>query len=188
MQSNNRDYLSIGSASFFIITKFYKNVKRISHSPGKQHTGCNPSQRGNQRARQGITRLFHLCGHKIHGHRIENGLCTPHHDGNQVAEEGVGAIFFEDVKRESGGGAGREHPYDGNGNKLCRKAYVLEEMPQNIGKHIQEAGSPKDSHGDHQPNQGGHDANHGMEARGGSFDESFIDILLCEQAIADDNK
>ena len=103
-----------------ILTEFAASAKswaellqRISHPSGKHHTGRNPRQCSNQRARQGIPRLFYFCSHKIHRHRIKNGFRTPHHDGDQVAEEGVRAIFFEDVQSETGGGAGREHSYDG---------------------------------------------------------------------------
>lgn len=154
----------------------------------QQQASHDPHQRRQQRASQRIARLFYFRRHKIHRHSVEDRLRTSHHDRYQSAEKGIRSVFFENIQNQSGGGAGREHPHDGNRDKLCGKAHIPEKMSQDIREHIQKPRGPQDADGYHQPDQRGHDPNDRVKAVHCAFDKGFVYVLLFQQPVSNHDK
>lgn len=79
--------------------------------------GDDAGESGQKGAGEGVSGFLDFGGYVVDAEGVEDGFGAAEDEGGGQADGGVGAVLFVEVEEETGGGAGGEHFYDGEGNQ-----------------------------------------------------------------------
>lgn len=135
--------------------KFYVNQVRKQmdgdlHKVCYDGTGDDSGQGGQEGAGEGVAGVLDFGGQVVDAQGIEDGFGAAEDERGGQADGGVGAVLFVEVEEETGGGAGGEHFYDGEGNQGGGEAGGFQKVFEEGCEGIQEAGGTQDPHTGHQ--------------------------------------
>lgn len=112
--------------------------------------GCDAGESGQEGAGEGVSGFLDFGGYVVDAECVEDGFGAAEDEGSGQAGGGVGAVLFVEVEEETGGGAGGEHFYDGEGNQGGGEAGGFQKVFEEGCEGIQEAGGTQDPHAGHQ--------------------------------------
>ena len=112
--------------------------------------GDDAGESGQKGAGEGVSGFLDFGGYVVDAEGIEDSFGAAEDEGSGQAGGGVGAVLFVEVEEETGGGAGGEHFYDGEGNQGGGEAGGFQEVFEEGCEGIQEAGGAQDPHTGHQ--------------------------------------
>ena len=112
--------------------------------------GYDSGQGGQEGAGEGVAGVSDFGGYVVDAQGVEDGFGAAQDEGGGQTGGGVGAVLFVEVEEEAGGGTGGEHFYDGERNQGRGEAGGFQEVFEEGGEGIQEAGGAQDPHTGHQ--------------------------------------
>ena len=112
--------------------------------------GDDAGESGQEGAGEGVSGFLNFGGYVVDAERVEDGFGAAEDEGSGQAGGGVGAVLFVEVEEETGGGAGGEHFYDGEGNQGRGEAGGFQKVFEEGCEGIQEAGGTQDPCTGHQ--------------------------------------